>query len=129
MVENIDDLFNLYITYGNQNYIGENVSQIEHALQSALAAEKDGYSNEVVLAAFLHDSGHLLGQKLNEPQMKASGTVYGVVDHEKLGACCLRSLNVPENICYLVENHVFGKRYLVYKVKYLPIFIVKKFSK
>ena len=117
MVENIDCLLNLYIEYGNEDYIGENVSQIEHALQCANSAGKEGYPIRVILAAFLHDIGHLLGLKLNKPQMKTSGIVYGVKDHEKLGADYLRSLGVSETICFLVENHVFGKRYLVYKVK------------
>jgi predicted HD phosphohydrolase len=116
MVENINELFKLYLTYGNEDYIGENVSQIEHALQCANLAEKDGFPIQTVLAAFLHDIGHLLGQKLNKPQMKSFDNVYGVEDHEKLGANYLRNFGVPENICYLVENHVFGKRYLVYKV-------------
>ena len=116
MVENIDDLFKLYLEYGNEDYIGENVSQIEHALQCAYSAEKDGYPISVILAAFIHDIGHLLGLKLNKPQMKTSGIVYRVEDHEKIGADCLRNLGVPENVCYLAENHVFGKRYLVYKV-------------
>ena len=116
MAEKLNELFDLYLKYGNNDYIGEHVSQIEHALQSAHLAEKDGFGLDVVLAAFLHDIGHLLGQKLKKPQMNNDGIVYGVENHEKLGADYLRSLGVPEKICFLVENHIFGKRYLVFKV-------------
>ena len=116
MVESIEELFDLYVKYGNEDYIGEEVSQIEHALQCAYLAEKEGYPDYVILAAFLHDVGHLLGLLLDKPQMNNDGTVYGVEDHEKLGANCLRKLGVPEKLCFLVENHVYGKRYLVSKV-------------
>ena len=33
--------FDLYRNYGNNGYIGEDVSQLEHATQTALLAEKE----------------------------------------------------------------------------------------
>ena len=54
-----DEILSLYKMYGNQDYIGEPVSQIEHMCQCAQLAEKEKYDNEVVLAAFFHDIGHL----------------------------------------------------------------------
>lgn len=51
-----------------------------------------------------------------------NGIDYGVEEHEKLGANFLRKLDVPEKICYFVENHIAAKRYLVYKVESLYLF-------
>lgn len=40
-------VFSLYKKYGHEDYLGEPVTQIEHATQCAMLAEKQGYSNEV----------------------------------------------------------------------------------
>lgn len=110
MNETIDEIFQLYEDYGNNKYmIGEEVTQIEHMIQTAMIAERESAGTEIILAAFLHDIGHLLGYKNNYKQMGEFGTV----DHDKLGGNYLRSKNFPEQICKLVENHVNAKRYLV----------------
>jgi 2-amino-1-hydroxyethylphosphonate dioxygenase (glycine-forming) len=124
MDKNLDEIFDLYLQHGKSDYIGEQISQIEHALQAANLAEKEGFEQNVVLAAFLHDIGHLLREKLNKTQMINEGIKYGVEDHEKLGAEYLRKLCVPEKICFLVENHVLAKRYLAYKVSETYILII-----
>jgi predicted HD phosphohydrolase len=45
---------------GGASYFGEPVSQLEHALQAAWLASLAGASRQLVLAALLHDVGHLL---------------------------------------------------------------------
>ena len=46
-------VFDLYRKHGEGDYIGEKVSQIEHATQCAMLAEKEGCSHEVsFLVAF-----------------------------------------------------------------------------
>jgi len=107
----IDEIFNLYEQYGHADYIGEPVSQLEHMSQSSQFAIEGGYDDEVVLAAFFHDIGHICVQASNEQSMDG----YGVKSHEKLGADFLRSKGFPERIAGLVENHVQAKRYLTYK--------------
>ena len=42
-----DKVFVLFDKYGDQDYIGENVSQLEHAVQCAMMAEKEDGSVEV----------------------------------------------------------------------------------
>ena len=101
----------LYEQYGGEDYIGEPVSQIEHMCQCALLAEEEGYNEEIVLAAFFHDIGHLCEHIMPVEQMDG----YGVVDHEKLGAGFLLDHGFSENIASLVRNHVQAKRYLTYK--------------
>ena len=102
----VEEIIDLYYNYGEADYIGEEVTQNEHMIQAAMLAEENGDSIEIILAAFLHDIGHLIP---NTAQMSN----LGVLDHEKIGANYLRSLGFPEIIPKLVESHVMTKRYLV----------------
>jgi phosphonate degradation associated HDIG domain protein len=107
----VNEVFALYEQYGDADYIGEPISQLEHMWQAARLAEEEGYNEEVILAAFFHDLGHLCA---------ANGTVqsmdgYGNVDHERIGADYLREKGFSENLANLVESHVMAKRYLTYK--------------
>jgi 2-amino-1-hydroxyethylphosphonate dioxygenase (glycine-forming) len=95
---------------GSEDYIGEAVSQITHALQAAYFAEHKGYPIEMITAAFFHDIGHML-------QGTEQMGVYGVKNHEKLAAVYLRDLKFPEYVIDVVENHVNAKRYLVSKTE------------
>ena len=54
-----EEIFGLYDRYGGEDYIGEPVSQVEHMSQAAALAQNEGHDDEVVLAAFFHDIGHL----------------------------------------------------------------------
>jgi phosphonate degradation associated HDIG domain protein len=109
--ETVDEVFSLYDRFGAEDYIGEPVSQIEHMSQSADLAMREGFENEVVLAAFFHDIGHICVMHTRENSMGG----FGVKSHEKMGADFLRSKGFPERIARLVENHVEAKRYLTYK--------------
>ncbi|WP_194976226.1 phosphonate degradation HD-domain oxygenase [Aquiflexum lacus] len=109
--ERVGEVFGLYEKFGQADYIGEPVSQIEHMCQSAQLAEKEGFDEEVILAAFFHDIGHLFAMDQDLENMGG----YGVMSHEKLGADFLRRLGFPEKVDKLVENHVQAKRYLTYK--------------
>ena len=103
------EVLQLYADYGANDYHGEAVTQLDHMYQMAVLAEEAGYDEEVVLAAFLHDIGHLLDDAGMLPAMDG----YGVADHEKVGADYLRKLGLSERIASLVESHVEAKRYLV----------------
>jgi 2-amino-1-hydroxyethylphosphonate dioxygenase (glycine-forming) len=103
-------IFDLYARFGSNDYIGEPVSQIEHMSQAAQLAINEGLDDEVVLAAFFHDIGHLCVAKDSENDMHG----LGIKNHEKLGADYLRELGFPERVASLVESHVEAKRYLCY---------------
>jgi phosphonate degradation associated HDIG domain protein len=107
----VEEIFELYEKYGNADYIGEPVSQMEHMCQAAQLAEAEGYDEEVILAAFFHDIGHLCEHIMPVEHMDS----YGIVDHESLGSDFLREKNFSEKIAKLVESHVAAKRYLTYK--------------
>lgn len=107
----MDTIATLFAHSGHDAYFGEPVTQLEHALQSAQLAEQAGADRETVVAAFLHDIGHLLPPEASHGYMDG----YGTVDHEQLGADYLRGLGFSEKIAQLIENHVNAKRYLVSK--------------
>jgi phosphonate degradation associated HDIG domain protein len=107
----VNGVFELYEKHGSEDYIGEPVSQIEHMCQAAQLAEKEGYDEEVILAAFFHDIGHLYEHIATVDSMDG----YGVTDHEALGAKYLQENFFSERIAKLVESHVRTKRYLTYK--------------
>lgn len=104
----IADVFGLYERHGAADYIGEPVSQLEHMSQAAQLAMAEGVDDEVILAAFFHDIGHLCGQ--GGENMGG----YGVVSHERLGADYLRRAGFSERLARLVEYHVQAKRYLTF---------------
>jgi len=91
----------------NQGYIGEPISQLEHALQTANAANLAGAPETLVIASLLHDIGHLFEGELD--QMPG----LGIELHERLGAEYIRAAGLNEDIATLVEMHVDAKRYLV----------------
>lgn len=107
----VDEIFALYENFGGADYIGEPVSQVEHMCQAAQLAETEGYGDEVILAAFFHDIGHLV--EYIRPVKKMDDV--GVADHESLGADYLREKGFGENLCRLVQSHVQAKRYLTFK--------------
>jgi len=106
----VEGIFSLYEMYGRADYIGEPVSQIEHMSQAAKLAIDEGFDDEVVLAAFFHDIGHIC--VMANPENNMGG--FGMKSHEKIGADYLREKGFPERIAQLVENHVHAKRYLTF---------------
>jgi phosphonate degradation associated HDIG domain protein len=55
-----DEIAALFSRHGGGAYFGEAVTQVEHALQAAHFAAETFAPDELVLAALLHDVGHLL---------------------------------------------------------------------
>ena len=102
----IDKIFDLFANRGDDAYFGEAVSQKEHALQSAYEAEKSGASDALIVAALLHDVGHLLH---GGPEDMAE---QGIDDrHEVIGRAWLARNFGPE-VSEPVRLHVDAKRYL-----------------
>lgn len=107
----VDKVFALYELHGDEDYIGEPVSQLEHMSQAAMLAKADGYDDEVVLAAFFHDIGHLCAAEGAAESMNG----FGNADHEQLGADYLLENGFSNRIAELVKYHVIAKRYLTYR--------------
>ena len=109
--QNVEEILSLYKNFGGEDYIGEPVSQIEHMCQCAQFAEKEGHDDEVILAAFFHDIGHLFEHILPVDKMDN----FGIADHEKIGADYLLGKGFSNKIADLVMSHVAAKRYLTFK--------------
>jgi phosphonate degradation associated HDIG domain protein len=102
----IDFVLRLFKERGDAAYIGEPVSQTEHALQTAWAAEQAGADSALVAAALLHDVGHLLHD------LPENCALAGIDDaHEVLGAKWLAEHFGPE-VAEPVHLHVAAKRFL-----------------
>ena len=102
-----DRVFELLTTAGEMEYHGERVSQLEHALQAAHLAGEDGGDEQEIIAALLHDIGHIW------PAEDRQVTSVGVVEHDEVGAQALRELGFSDDIADIVSGHVAAKRYLV----------------
>lgn len=102
----IHDIETLFLTKGHEQYSGEPVTQLQHALQSATLAEAEGADDELVTAALLHDLGHLV-QDLGE-----TPTLRGVDDlHQFIAIPFLRGL-FSDRVLGAVQGHVDAKRWL-----------------
>lgn len=102
----LNDIEQLFARRGDEQYSGESVTQLEHALQAAHLAEQAGASDALVTAALLHDLGHLLHDLGDTPSER------GVDDQHQFRALpFLRGL-FDEDIIGAIKGHVDAKRYL-----------------
>ena len=91
---------------GHEQYSGEPVTQLEHALQTAARAEAEGADDELTTACLLHDLGHLLHE------LGATPTLQGVDDrHQQVALPRLRGL-FSARVLGAIGLHVDAKRYL-----------------
>lgn len=100
----INDVFALYETGGHRQY-GEEVTELQHALQCAMFAQRAGEPAHMIAACLLHDYGHLLhdlGEDIAEHDVDAR--------HEELGAKHLANIFIPE-VVEPIRLHVAAKRY------------------
>jgi phosphonate degradation associated HDIG domain protein len=110
-VQVAEEIIAMYKNYGGEEYAGEKITQLEHMVQSAQLAAKQGFDQDVILAAFLHDIGHICAAAEGENGMDG----FGVKDHEEIGADFLKQKGFSKKVIRLVESHVEAKRYLTYK--------------
>ena len=101
-----DEVLALYGTRGAGAYFGERVSMTEHGLQAAHFARVEGAAEMLVVAALLHDIGHLL-----ESVPDAIEDWKSDARHEETGARWL-ARRFPEELSEPVRLHVPAKRYL-----------------
>ena len=102
----LDDITLLFARHGAEQYSGEPVTQLEHALQTAHFAEQADASDALVTACLLHDLGHLLNHQGETP------TLRGIDDtHQYFALPFLRGL-FPDAVLDAIRLHVDAKRYL-----------------
>lgn len=102
----VDFLEDIFERRGGEEYLGEPVTMAQHMLQGATLAEQQGLSEDVIVAALLHDIGHFTSE---------FGTYHpdDTEDrhHEDAGAEVLAPF-FPTLVTDCVRHHVAAKRYL-----------------
>jgi len=107
-ITSVHDIMNVFRQRGHCQY-GEDVTELQHALQCAEFACQFGESNGIILSCLLHDLGHML-HDLGED---IAG--HGVdARHEDLGAELLRDIFPPE-IVAPIRLYVAAKRYMCWR--------------
>ncbi|WP_084581857.1 HD domain-containing protein [Sphingomonas azotifigens] len=101
----IVQIFEAFARHGDAHY-GENVSQLQHALQCAQLASEQGCAETMVAAALLHDIGRMLDPDGNAIELEGTDA-----RHEDTGAAAL-SRAFPPEVTEPVRLHVAAKRYL-----------------
>ncbi len=102
----VDFIGSIFDRRGGEEYLGEPVTMGEHMLQGATIAEQNGQSEEIIVAALLHDIGHFTSEF-------GTFTMDDTEDrhHEDAGAEVLERF-FPKVITDCCRYHVAAKRYL-----------------
>ncbi len=101
-----DEIFAIFNARGSAAYFGEPVSVTEHALQAAHFAQLEEAPPTLVIAALLHDIGHLVVEIQDDIESWTDDA-----RHEQTGSAWLASRFGP-GISEPVRLHVPAKRYL-----------------
>jgi phosphonate degradation associated HDIG domain protein len=101
----IDTIFG-YLRAGQKHYGESAVTQLEHAIQCAMLAERDGASSALVAASLLHDLGHLVNPA---DRLQTARGEDG--QHEEIAAAYLERW-FGDDVVLPIRLHVAAKRYL-----------------
>ncbi|WP_076999958.1 phosphonate degradation HD-domain oxygenase [Variovorax sp. KK3] len=105
----LSEIARLLEAKGQRQYGREAVSQLDHALQCAQLAEEAGETPQTIVAALLHDLGHLLATErageASQPQQQRDDL------HQYIALPFLRGLFAPA-VLDPIRLHVDAKRYL-----------------
>jgi predicted HD phosphohydrolase len=110
--EALQSIERAFLSAEGMAYLGEDVTMIQHQLQAGALARAAGHTDALVVAALLHDIGHMVGPE--EGEVDATEALAGDRDahHDATGARWLSrwfGLDVTEP----VRLHVAAKRFLV----------------
>jgi phosphonate degradation associated HDIG domain protein len=104
-MNSIHTVIDLLNEAGTRRYGGEAVSQLEHALQCAQLAEAEKATDDLIVAALLHDLGHLV-QDLGDDAAQQ-----GVDDKHQFRALHLLRRLFGSGVTEPIRLHVDAKRY------------------
>jgi len=107
----IDQIISNYLN-NKSLYIGEKITIGEHMIQTAMLAEKNNCSSNLVCSSLLHDYGHFI---LENPDALVAKDKDG--KHEDVGCAFLEKYFI-EDVLGPIKYHVKAKRYLVREKKY-----------
>jgi gamma-butyrobetaine dioxygenase len=110
----VDRLAELFASEGAGEYLGEPVTVAQHLLQAGALAAAAGAPPALVVAALLHDAGHLRGADplADADELSGRELMSGTDnDHGERGAAWLARW-FPPSVTEPVRLHVAAKRYL-----------------
>lgn len=110
--EAIDAINRAFASAEGMAYLGEDVTMIQHQLQAGALAVTAGCSDALVVAALLHDIGHVIGREEGEADAAEALASDRDAHHDATGARWLSRWFGP-NVTEPVRLHVAAKRYLV----------------
>jgi phosphonate degradation associated HDIG domain protein len=102
-----EEILAIFQTHGSSAYFGESVSMTEHALQAAYFARTAAATPALIVAALLHDIGHLVDDVPNDIADWSADA-----HHEQVGGRWLAKRFGPD-VSEPVRLHVPAKRYLL----------------
>jgi phosphonate degradation associated HDIG domain protein len=103
----VKKIVQLFQDRGRVRYPGHAVTQLQHALQCAMLAKRQGADSSLVVAALLHDIGHLIDE--NEGWELDSSALHDL--HEERAYLWLKEHFGPA-VADPIRLHVTAKRYL-----------------
>ncbi len=103
----MNELVALFESPAARRMYDEEVTELDHALQTAALAQADGAPDHLVAAALLHDVGHLVA----DDNVALDEDLTEDFHHERVGARYLARWFGPE-VTAPVALHVAAKRYL-----------------
>ena len=111
MVNIVDQII---FTFSNNKslYIGEGLTISEHMIQTAMLAEKNKSSSDLICSSLLHDYGHFV---IEDPNQLVTDKIDG--RHEIIGANYLKNF-FHNKIIEPISLHVEAKKYLSRDKKY-----------
>jgi phosphonate degradation associated HDIG domain protein len=107
MVADLAGVIALFDRYSHLPYDAPGLTHLDHALQAATLAERDGADQSLVCAALLHDVGFMV---LMHRPAESPGSTNN--EHEEVAAQWLSRL-FPPKVIEPIRLHVPAKRYLV----------------
>jgi phosphonate degradation associated HDIG domain protein len=103
----MEEILGIFQKRGSDAYYGESVSMTEHALQAAFFAQAAAAPAGLIVAALLHDIGHLV-EDVPSDILDWTEDAH----HEQVGGIWLAKRFRPE-VSEPVRLHVLAKRYLL----------------
>ncbi|MCZ6469831.1 MAG: HD domain-containing protein [Gammaproteobacteria bacterium] len=102
----VDYILDLFTRRGSEAYMGEPVNMAQHMEQTAACAVADDASDNLVIAALLHDIGHFVGD------FPIDALETGIDNLHELAAAKFLQDFYPASVTEPIRLHVAAKKYL-----------------
>lgn len=117
IINKVNNIFNYYIKYRTSKYNNE-ISILEHSIQSSMIAEKYNLGNSLIISALLHDIGKLIVIEQYYRDIKNYKKDYElqnylIRNYDKIGEKYLEELGFTKCITEPIGLQVIAKRYLI----------------